>query len=76
MSDTRWWRLRDWVTDVLKQSPIDASELSSLPDKSTDILYVGMIIEDMIHKGEVNYLKGVFSLSTKEGKNNGSTDAS
>jgi len=45
-----------------------ADELASLLGKPVDILYVGMILEDMISKGEIDYSRWVFSLSTKLGE--------
>ena len=68
MSDTRWWRLKDWVINLLRQEPMGADELASLLGKPVDILYVGMILEDMISKGEIDYSRWVFSLSTKLGE--------
>ena len=65
MSDTRWWRLKDWVINLLRQEPMGADELASLLNKPVDILYVGMILEDMISKGEIDYSKWVFTLSIK-----------
>ena len=67
MSDTRWWRLKRWLTDLLSDEGLGVSEIGALLDRDADKLYVGMILKDMIHQGELKWnLDGTFTLVTKQ----------
>lgn len=55
MSDTKWWRIRDSLKGVLSDEPMGVSEIGELFDRDSDKIYAGMVLMDMIHKGEISW---------------------
>ena len=54
MSDTKYWRLRDWLMDVLKEGPLSYHELSSRLEEG-DKFYAGIVAWSMKVKGELDW---------------------
>jgi len=54
MSDTKYWRLRDWLMDALKDGPLPYHELSSRLEEA-DKFFAGVVAWSMKVKGELDW---------------------
>ena len=54
MSDSKAWRLRDWLTDALQDGPLTYHELSSRLEEK-DKFFAGMMAWGMMVEGELEW---------------------
>ena len=69
MSDTKYWRLREWLMEALKDGPLSYHELSSRLEEK-DKFFAGMTARAMVAKGELDWdpYKRTFTLQTPNQK--------
>lgn len=64
MSDTKYWRIRRWVLDLLEseKDPLPYSELVEMLDRDSDKFYAGMVTRDLMNEKIIDWRYGMVSL--------------